>query len=71
MSEIYNHFVTDGRKSDVVVYYGIFPSILKNLKDFWDPENALHFHDAQKPPSMNGMAYRLRQSCHSSMTNGF
>jgi hypothetical protein len=21
------------------------------IKDFWDPENAKHFPDAQKPPS--------------------
>ena len=30
MSEIYHQSVTDGHKSNVVQYYGIFPSMLKN-----------------------------------------
>ena len=30
MSEIYSKSVTDGRKSNVATYWGIFPSMLKN-----------------------------------------
>ena len=63
MSKIYHQFINDGRKSNVVVNYSIFSSIMKisemrvsslrtrsQLSDFQDPENAKHFRDAQKPP---------------------
>ena len=63
--------MTNGRKSNVVAYHGIFSSIAKII-DFRDPENALHFHDAQKPPSMYGMVYiAFSPSCHPSMMGGF
>jgi len=63
--------MTNGRKSNVVAQDGIFPSITKII-DFRDPENANYFHDAQKPPSINGMAsMAFSLSCHPSVTGGF